>query len=327
MTPGYPQSPAPEMPVTVDGRPIKRRFASQRRAAAAAGPLQRAVAALGPLATPSGRITFGVVWTLSFMALLLYVFVVHSFRLNAAAIAIVLALVGLFIQGKPLRAPAPLLWFVAFWCWAFLVSFTGRWSSVSMEALTEFAKIGVIFFVAYNAIQTRAQLRFFVFWWLAMFALFPVRGTIFNFLSGIGDFGRYAWNFVFANPNDLAAYTLLVIGWCIAVSRAKQAKWIRLAALGGVLVLSFIVVITQSRGGTIALTVMWVVTFWKEIAKMQAKTWLLMGAVGALLVVMAPDAVWERIRNMRHLQSTETLGQADSSAEQRFTIWRVADHQ
>lgn len=311
------------VPTTPDGRPIRRRFANRARGQVAA-PFQRAVAALGPLASPDGRITAGVEWTISFVALLLYVFVVHSFRLNVAAIAILIALGGVFLQGKPLRLPAPLVWFGAFWAWAFASSFASQWPDVSREATIEFAKIGIIFFVAYNAIQTRAQLRFFVFWTLAMYALFPVRGTIFNFLAGIGEFGRYAWNFVFQNPNDLAAYTLLIIGWCVAMSRARQAKWIRLASLGGVLVLSFIVVITQSRGGIIALTVMWAVTFWREITRMRIKTWLLLGAAAAVLAVMAPDSVWERIRNMRHLQSTETLGQADSSAEQRFTIWRVA---
>lgn len=282
------------------------------------------MAALGPLASPDGKIAAGVEWSLSFVSLLLYVFVVHSFRLNVAAIAILVALGGVFLQGKEIRFPAPLVWFGVFWVWAFATSFVSPWPAVSREATIEFAKIGVIFFVAYNAIQSRAQLRFFVFWTLAMYALFPVRGTLFNFLFGIAEFGRYAWNFVFENPNDLAAYTLLIIGWCIAMSRSRQAKWIRLAALGGVLVLSFIVVITQSRGGMIALVVMWAVTFWREITRMRLKTWLLLGAVGVVLAVMAPDSVWERISNMRHLQSTETLGQADSSAEQRFLIWRVA---
>lgn len=324
MTRRFSRSVAAPPPTSVAGRPIRRRFEAQTRARAAMAPMHRALAALGPLAAPGGRLLAGVEWTLSFVSLLVYVFVTHSFRLNVAAPAVALALVGLFLQDRPLRAPAPLIWFAAFWTWALATSVLSPWSSVSLDAVLQFGKVGIIFFVAYNAIQTPAQLRFFVFWWLAMYALFPVRGTIFNFAAGISHFGRYAWNFVFNNPNDLAAYTLLVIGWCIAVSRSRQARWIRLAALGGVLVLSFIVVITQSRGGMIALAVMWLVTFWKEISRFRLRTWLLIGAVGAALAILAPDSVWERVRNMRHLSSTQTLGQADSSAEQRFLIWNVA---
>src|SRR5690606_40059475 len=70
-----------------------------------------------------------------------------------------------------------------------------RTESISFPTRRSSDLIGVIFFVAYNAIQSRAQLRFFVFWTLAMYALFPVRGTLFNFLFGIAEFGRYAWNF------------------------------------------------------------------------------------------------------------------------------------
>jgi putative inorganic carbon (HCO3(-)) transporter len=42
------------------------------------------------------------------------------------------------------------------------------------------------------------------------------------------------------------------------------------------------------------------------------------------VAMAAPESVWQRILNMKNLTSVETIGDADSSAEQRYTIWQVA---
>ena len=52
-----------------------------------------------------------------------------------------------------------------------------------------------------------------------------------------------------------------------------------------------------------------------------------MAIVGVSIVALAfaPQGVWDRIERMTYLTSVETLGQSDSSAEQRYTIWQVAE--
>jgi hypothetical protein len=42
-------------------------------------------------------------------------------------------------------------------------------------------KLWLIALVAANALRTRQQLRFFLFFWLACFAFYPVRGALFNY--------------------------------------------------------------------------------------------------------------------------------------------------
>lgn len=58
--------------------------------------------------------------------------------------------------------------------------------------------------------------------------------------------------------------------------------------------------------------------------KQRLRALMLLGAAAGLITLAAPSAVWERIQAMKNLTSEETLGDADSSAEQRWVIWKVA---
>ncbi len=264
----------------------------------------------------------GVEWTLSFVALLLYVFVIHSGKLNVGSLAVLTALVGLLLQSKPIRVPPPLIWFGLFVFWSLLTLVWTPYPATVWLRWQDLAKVWVIFFVVINAVRSRAQLRFFIVFWLGVYALYPLRGTVFNFLAGIGDFGRYALTFIFQNPNDLASLTFLPLALSLALLKGDEPRWVKLSALGGAILLPALIVITQSRGGLIALVITSLVVLARE--KQRGRAILLLAATAGVITMVAPSAVWERVQAMTNLTSEETLGDADSSAEQRWVIWKVA---
>ena len=91
---------------------------------------------------------------------------------------------------------------------------------------------------------------------LACYALFPVRGTMVNyFVAHYTIFGRALWNYTYRNPNDLAALTLLPLSTAAALLATERTGWIRLGAIAGIAVLPVLILMTQSRGGFIALCV------------------------------------------------------------------------
>ena len=260
--------------------------------------------------------------TMGTALLALYLFVVHSYKLPLGTAAIV---GGLFVVGltvRPLRACPPIYFYAAFLLWTLVTLPAAINVADAWLAWVELFKIFLIGCLAFNAIRTPAQHRFITLAWLGMFALYPVRGTLFNFAGGNATAGRYGWNFAFSNFNDMAALTLMPLAMSFERLRSFDKRWIKLCALAGVLSLPFVILITQSRAGMLGLATMFLYLF----AGTKHKLRLGSSVVGIALVAVlfAPQGVWDRIRGMQYLTSVETLGQADASAEQRYVIWQVA---
>jgi O-antigen ligase len=187
------------------------------------------------------------------------------------------------------------------------------------------ARVGLIMFVIVNTLRSRSQQRFFMFFFLGAFALYPARGTLVNYFIGGYDLGgRAIWNNQFANPNDLAALTLLQLSLALAFLAREPKGWPRLAALSALFVLPLIILLTQSRGTIIGFGV--AALLFVATQRRRGRTLLIAAAVGGMLVALAPASVWERLGGLRHVADTDQLAAVDpeGSAEQRFEIWKVA---
>ena len=90
--------------------------------------------------------------------------------------------------------------------------------------LFEVMKIALIGIAACNVISTPRSGRTFVVWYLALFALYPVRGALYNYVHEITEAGRISWNFFFRNPNDLALACFLPLGLCAYVISWKKTN-------------------------------------------------------------------------------------------------------
>jgi O-antigen ligase len=269
--------------------------------------------------------------TLPFAGLAVYLWVIHSAKLPIASWAIALGLFGLLLQAQPLRLAAPLAWFGGFFLWAMATAPSARFPDVTWDKLVDWGKLWLVFLLASNVARTRRQLYVLMITWLGIFAFYPVRGTMFNFVFRIGEAGRYAWNFIFSNPNDLAALTLPILAMSIAVLQGEREKkkfrkggWIRLSALAGVIVLPALIFVTQSRGGILALFTMGLLVLVQY--RKEARSFAVLVLVAGVIGLAAPPDVWTRLGGLSKAGDSETLGQVDveGSADQRFEIWRVA---
>lgn len=263
-------------------------------------------------------------WTPSLVGLIAYLFAITTFRLPIATAAMGLACLGLLFQRGRWLFPAMLWWFAAFLLWSLLGVMRSPVPELSWARLEDLAKVWLVTLVAVNAVRTWAQLRIVMLAYLAFFAVYPVRGTLVNYALDLTTYGRIAWNFTFNNANDLAAMTLLQLSMAVCLLRDERSRTVRAAAAAGVLVLPFVILVTQSRGAFIAASTFGIIVLLGHKRRLRA---MATGAVllGGLLAV-APDAALDRIGGLRSLVGSGGLAAADQeqSARQRWEIWKVA---
>lgn len=269
----------------------------------------------------------GVEWSLGYVAFLAYVFVISSYIINIGQPTMALAILGITISSKDRwRFPAPVLLLIAFMLLITLTFQSTEYRSYITQPLEDMLKVCMIFIVGVSVLNTRARVRFFMFYYLAVFALFPVRGGLFNwFLYSATTQGRVGWNYLFENPNDFAALMIFPMGLSIAVWLSERNKVVRLLAFAGVAALPLVIFLTQSRGAILALGG-GVLAYFVLQGKGRLKTLATLAAVAAVLAVFAPSSVWTRMGNLKSATESGNLSQANDSrsAEQRFEIWKVA---
>jgi O-antigen ligase len=272
-----------------------------------------------------------VQWSLGFVAFLTYVFCISTYALNIGSIAMITALVAITLGQKdrwniPLYVIGPLMGFL-------LVVAIGyqstRWTAYRFygwDPVKDLAKVFMIFAVATSVLTTRERIRFFIFFYLGCFGLYPVRGALFNFfIYHASTQGRVAWNYMFENPNDFSSLMLFPMGLAMGVYLAEPNKWVKRAAMVGLGLIPLTIFMSQSRGGILALVVgAFVVFMGYRRGRMRLLVGSIVIAVG--LAIFAPSSVWQRLGNTQTAVSSGNLDSAGDShsAEQRYNIWRLA---
>ncbi len=198
-------------------------------------------------------------WRLTYTPLFVlftaYTFMILTYRAKGATIVMVLALVCVVLQRAVVRAPA-FLWVFAAWVgWAGLSYALNPTADAELwDALIEHGKLILIVLVAVNALRTPTQIRRYLLFVVVSFMVFPARSTLQNYVMGYTVFGRAVGPFIYANSNDLAAISLLVLGPAFALwASEKSHRRLRWIGLGAAAALIVIVILTQSRGGLLGL--------------------------------------------------------------------------
>lgn len=269
----------------------------------------------------------GVEWSVSFVALCGYVAAVTTYALPIGQESMLVALVALpFSSRDRVVIPGMLLAYLAYYATGAVSYFISAISPGGVQPLIDATKLLLITVVALAVINTRARLRFFTFFYLACFALFPLRGALFNaFIYRAATEGRVAWNHIFANPNDFSALLLFPLGLSLGLLVTERDRWIRRAAgLGGVLI-PLAIFLTQSRGTILALGVV-TVALVLTLQRGRGKALLGLAVLGVVLAIFAPKGVWERLLNFQTAVSAGDLKQANDSqsARQRAEIMKIA---
>lgn len=277
-----------------------------------------------PVRSPASK--GGVEWTLTLFGFLLYLLVITSYRIPLGEVAIVISLVGVLYHRAPFSFPSYLAWFIAFAVWSIVVTSQTAYPDWTAPELVKLVKLCVIVFAAANALRTPGQVRLFMVFFLGCFALFPLRGAVFNFFLYHSDVqGRAIWNLLYSNPNDLGAMALLQLSMATTLLVAEPRGWVRWSAMAGVVVLPVLILMTQSRGVFLGLSVFVVVAFFGQ--RRRVRLALRLAVLAAVVAYAAPSSVWARLQTLRSATNTSTLDQVDGaegSARQRYEIWHVA---
>ena len=272
-------------------------------------------------------------WPLTVVGLYIFTLAVVTFRFPVAEVGIAIAVIGLFLQASAIRTPLFVWIYAGFVLWAFVSSFASQFPELASKEVIERIKQAVIMLVVVNALRTERQIRFYLLFFVSCFVLFPIRGAIVNYAVGQNVMGRMVWNYIYDNPNDLAALCALAFGVALslALSRGTQ-KIVRIGCGAAATIIFVVIMMTQSRGTFIGLLFCMAPVLLLRMAKRgRIVLYVLIAAAGLFLIL--PAGVWERFGGIRQLTSTATIAMADreGSAEERWKIqkvaWRIfADH-
>jgi len=274
-----------------------------------------------------------LLWTPTFILFLVYAFIILTNRIPGATFVMAAALLSLLIQRQALRAP-PFFWLLAVWLgWAVLGYAVTPYPDHVWASLIEHGKILLVVLVAVNALRTPDQIRVFLLLLVGSYILFPIRSTLTNYLGGYTLLGRAVGPFIYQNPNDLAAHTILMLGPAVALfmTEARKSLW-RWFALTAVVLLLITILLTQSRGGFIGLLGL-ALPAGIGLVRRRPRLVPVCAALVGLALLFAPAALWERLGGLTKAANVETIRDMDpeGSAEQRFAVLKtvaciVSDH-
>jgi len=266
----------------------------------------------------------GVEWTPPFIAFLYYIFVVITYWLPGADVAMVAALFTLALRPADWRIAPALIWFGAFAAWGLVAYGSSAFKADSWEQTSSLLKVWLVAFVAFNVLRSRAQIRFFLIFAVACFTLFPMRGAFVNYFGGYSVWGRALWNFAYANSNDLAAFAIIYSSMAFALFFLCKSTLIRLGAISSGSLMIVLIFFTQSRGALLAVAV---VAALAVLAK-RRNIRVLLGAFGLLIgaAFLAPSKTWDRLGGLFGSSISTGFKGADEegSAEQRWQLMKIS---
>jgi len=266
----------------------------------------------------------GVKWSMTYVGFLGYVFAITTYRLPIGNISMIVGLVGLLMQPERIRVPGILKGLGFFLLWCTIGYAVTDYPQLVSDRLQIVGKMWLVALVAANAMRTRPQIRFAIFFWLGCFALYPVRGSIFNYyLYHETVVGRASWNYIFSNPNDVAAYCVLQLSLAFGLLSLERKGPVRLATIMGLAVVPFLVLLTKSRGGFLGMAMFVLIALLAQ--RKRGKAFVIVGLIAGLVIALAPKNTLDRVRGLQSVEAGN-LEEADEegSAFQRYEIWKVA---
>lgn len=262
--------------------------------------------------------------SISLLGLCIYTFVVITYYVQIGLVGVIIGAAGLLVAQERLRVPFPIWAYAAFLLWCFIASFDSVYPEIARDQLIERLKLLAVMFIVVNTLRSESQLQYYLLFVLGCFILFPVRGTL---VGGDTLQGRAVWNYIYANPNDLAALCLIAIGIAFAYLFSKSCGLlVRLGAGVSAILLIVVILLTQSRGAFLGLLVMIGPAFIPLLIKQPLRTVLMAAIVALVISFVIPVQVWERLAGIEKLTSVSTIAEADpeGSAAERFKIQQVA---
>ncbi len=244
----------------------------------------------------------------------------HLAELSALA-ALVAMVMGRLGRGLPVSRVTPELWGVGGMGMLILATAPfSVWPGGALATFTEiYAKIILIFILMVNTLTTRKRVDQFL--WLIVVAsgyiafravLDSARGT------NLVENGRVQGSVggIFKNPNDLALNMVAMLPLAASLALRAVSAWRRVAAILCAVLMLGAIVASQSRSGTIGLTVMALV-LGTHLVRRKPR----LAVAGIFAVVLAlplvPVSYWHRLSSITDESQDDT-----GSREARQTLFR-----
>lgn len=187
-------------------------------------------------------------------------------------------------------------------------------------AFFDFLPILILFYLTLNGIDIEKKFKT-SFWLIVVLSLILVlqgHYQIKNFygwagqsvtlqMSEEGQVQRINWIGVFGDPNDLALTFVIAVGFLLPFIFGRCKTLSRLVSLGGVAALLYGLILTNSRGGILALIATGFFFFVRKTRKFVLGS-IVGGGMGFLFLLIAPSRMSE-------------LSSSEASASSRLDLW------
>ena len=240
-----------------------------------------------------------------------------AFNFPFAAVVAGVTLIGVLFSKQPTR----MIWtretvlLLLFVLWMILTTLFAFHTDFAVEYLARVLKIQIFVFLTIYLITDRQKLHGLI--WITALSLgfYGLKGGIFTLLGGgVAHVLGPADSFIGEN-NALALALIMTVPLLAYLFFQEERRWVRYA-LGGTMFFSGLAIFgSQSRGALLGIVAMAVFLWLKSRRKTLVGVLLL--AVGVTVLLLMPDAWWERMRTIG------TYNQ-DESAQGRFNAWATA---
>ena len=200
------------------------------------------------------------------------------------------------------------------------VPFSPVWRGGAFNVMLNFTKVLPLVIVIYGAVRSMNRLCWVLFVQAASVAAIAMasivnahilRGRLEGVLSG-----------PYGNSNDLALIIDISLPLCLALALTTRSYWKKLAWTVAMLVMTYSVVLTASRGGAIALVVVALVCLWQLGVKSRRFYLLLLVPVAVIVILLyGGDALRKRFEQVDINPTTSNHStEASDSAQQRKEV-------
>lgn len=194
-------------------------------------------------------------------------------------------------------------------------TFTTLFALVPDEAWRQWQvvmKVLLMTYVTTMLIYGREKIRWLLIVIAGSIAFFGVKGAIFTVVTGGVDRVQGPPDSFLASNNDLGIALVMIIPLLLALYQQTHRTWRRWAILAAAACCGLSAIFTYSRGALVGIAVTGALILLRFQSRFLFS--LLLGAVATLIVMFAPDQIFER---------TQTIGnyEQDASAMQRLQAW------
>lgn len=176
-------------------------------------------------------------------------------------------------------------------------------------------KGALISLISLPLLSSRLRLHAFVWVFILSIGYYGVKGGIFTFMTGGAHRVSAQGGNMLNDNNHLATALVMTLPLVVYLAFHSAHRVMRLGCWAFAFLTAIASVFTYSRGGILAMTGAMAVLWYRSSYKMA--TTLAIAFAAVVLVMFAPDALWERFGTIDDFRQ-------DGSATGRLDIWRVA---